>query len=136
MIIKGIPKAQKRHRHTKRGIVYDPSSPDKKEYIKQLLDQKPEKPYDQPISIAVEFVMPYPKKHYRSGKYSHILKINAPTRHSIKPDLDNLIKLLLDVLQDAEYIKDDSLITNIFAGKKYGEDPHTEFEIYTTGDHE
>ena len=135
MIIEGTPKAQKRHRHTSRGIVYDPSYKDKREYIKQLLDKKPSKPYDKPLSIVVQFVMPYPKKYYRSGKYSNILKINAPRIHSIKPDIDNMLKLLLDVLQDAEYIKDDSLITNIFASKRYGKDPHTEFEIYQTGEH-
>ena len=140
MIIKGIPKAQKRHRHTNRGIVYDPSAVDKKEYIKQLQFLKPDKPHNSPISLKVVFVMPYPKKYYRSGKYSHILKHNAPKLHAVKPDIDNLIKFLLDVLQDAEWIKDDSIITNISAQKVYGQTAHTNFiisqETLTNGEHD
>ena len=65
MIIKGIPKAQKRHRHTKRGVVYDPSSSDKKNYLSKLSSHKIPT-YSGAISMIVKFVMP-PKFNINIG---------------------------------------------------------------------
>ncbi len=135
MIIKGIPKAQKRHRHTKRGVVYDPSSSDKKNYLSKLSSHKIPT-YSGAISMIVKFVMPYPKKYYRTGKYSEELKPNSPIHHTARPDVDNLIKFLFDVLQDAGWIKDDSTISGVFAKKEYGKTAYTEFEIYEIGDND
>lgn len=134
IIITGIPTAQKRHRHTRSGIVYDPSSSDKKKFILKLLDHKPSQPIKGDLSIIIKFVMPYPKKYYRSGKYKDQIKASAPSDHSVKPDLDNLIKFLLDVLQDAKIIENDSNICEILAKKVYGKNPRTEFDLCSKGD--
>lgn len=37
-----------------------------------------------------------------------------------KPDIDNLVKAVLDALQDAEVLKDDSLVIGIMASKYFG----------------
>ena len=132
--ITGIPSSQKRHRHTRSGIVYDPSSSDKKNFILKLLDHKPDKPINGSITILITFVFPYPKKYFRSGRYKDLLKDNAPKHHAVKPDLDNLIKFLLDVLQDAKFIDNDSRICEILAKKCYGKDPRTEFDLCETGE--
>ena len=120
----GKPKALKRHRPSARGGYYDPSSNDKKDIMLQIAKFKPKIPLLGDIILSIRFTMPYPKKYYRTGKYSHLLKDNAPKHHSIKPDLDNLVKLISDVLQPGFYV-DDSQICQIYAEKMYGKQPNT-----------
>ena len=120
----GKPKALKRHRPSARGGYYDPSSKDKKDIMLQIAKFKPKTPLLGDIMLSIRFTMPYPKKYYRTGKYSHLLKDNAPKHHSIKPDLDNLVKLISDVLQPDFYV-DDSQICQIYAEKMYGKQPNT-----------
>ena len=76
--------------------------------------------------------MPRPKKHFRTGKYSKVLKNNAPMLHSVKPDADNLAKLVLDVLENAGFYKNDSQICQLQIEKLYidvEEEPRTEIHI-------
>ena len=75
--------------------------------------------------------MPIPKSFYRSGKYSHLLKDRCKNivYHSIKPDLDNLVKYMADVIQGKDrFILDDSQICILKSEKLYGE-PRTEVTI-------
>ena len=85
--------------------------------------------------IGVYFYMPRPKSHYRTGKRSHVLKAKAPVYHSVKPDIDNLIKFYADLFSKNFY-KDDSQICIIQAIKAYSNNleyynyhPRTEVEI-------
>ena len=77
--------------------------------------------------LKLVFFMPRPKSHYRTGKYKHILKDNMPERHSITPDLDNLVKMVADIIQP-QMIVDDSQICMLQAEKIYGK-PRTEVII-------
>ena len=120
----GKPKALKRHRPSARGGYYDPSSKDKKNILLQISKFKPKRPLAGDIILSIRFTMPRPKHHFRTGKYSHLLKDHAPKYHSIKPDLDNLVKLISDVLQPDFYV-DDSQICQIYAEKMYGKQPNT-----------
>ena len=72
------------------------------------------------------FYMPRPKSHYRTGKYSHLLKESCKDiiNHSVTPDLDNLIKYISDVMNKGFY-KDDSQICSIQAEKKYSDPART-----------
>ena len=63
--------------------------------------------------------MPHIKSHYRTGKYAHLLKDNIPKLHSCKPDLDNLVKMIADIIQP-QMICDDSQICILQAEKLYG----------------
>ena len=92
----------------------------------QIAKYKPKTPFAGDIRLSIRFTMPIPKSWYRSGKYSHLLKdkFKGIRNHSIKPDLDNLIKLISDVLQPQFYV-DDSQICEIYAEKIYGERPNT-----------
>ena len=73
--------------------------------------------------------MPRPKHHYRTGKFAKELKgyCKDIIYHSNKPDLDNLVKLICDILQP-QIIKDDSQVCVLQAEKRYGE-PRTEVTI-------
>ena len=125
--IKGKPKALKRHRPSARGGYYDPSSKDKKDIMLQIAKFKPKRPLAGDIILSIRFTMPRPKHHSRTGKYSHLLKDHAPKYHSVKPDLDNLVKLISDVLQPDFYV-DDSQVVKLQAEKVYGK-PRTEIII-------
>ena len=72
-----------------------------------------------------------PKSHYGTGKNKDILKErfqNIPCTK--KPDIDNMIKFVLDALQGQNgYFLDDSQVIRIFAEKIYSQDPRTEIMI-------
>jgi Holliday junction resolvase RusA-like endonuclease len=46
-----------------------------------------------------------------------------------RPDLDNLIKFVLDAAQDAGIFHDDAIIVSLIARKLFSNDPRTEFTI-------
>ena len=122
----GSPKVLKRHRPSARGGYYDPSSKDKKDILLQIAKYRPKQPFAGDIRLSIRFTMPIPKSWYRTGKYKHLLKdkYKGIRNHSNKPDLDNMIKLISDVLQPNFYV-DDSQICEIYAEKIYGERPNT-----------
>ena len=126
--IKGSPKAQKRHRHTKRGFTYDPSKGDKKDFLALMHAEAPKQPLKGDISLKVTFGMPYVKKHYRTGKYSGELKPNPPLAYTNKPDIDNMLKFVMDAGNNVVWY-DDSQIWKVEMEKVYSEIPSTTIEI-------
>ena len=131
-IIKGKPKALKRHRSTRTGRMYDPSAKDKKQIWLQIAKFKPKTPLAGDIMLKLIFTMPRPKSHYRTGKFKHLLKdgYEAVINHTFTPDLDNLVKLIADTVQGKDrMIVDDSQICMLQAEKIYGETPMTEVII-------
>ena len=103
--------------------MYDPSATDKKEMWLQIAKYKPKQPLKGDISLDVTFYMPRPKSHYRTGKRSHVLKAKAPVFHSVRPDLDNLIKMLLDTISGKnKMVLDDSQICALASIKVYSDD--------------
>ena len=73
-----------------------------------------------PIKCILHFYCKRPKNHYRTGKSSHILKDTAPKYNTNNKDLDNMVKFVLDALNDKLYT-DDSLIFEINCSKTYSE---------------
>ena len=128
--IHGKPIALKRHRPSARGGYYDPSSKDKKQIWLQIAKHKPKMPFAGDIMIKLVFTMPRPKNQYRTGKYKHLLKDNVSEYHSYKPDLDNLVKFLLDTISGkGRMICDDSQICMLQAEKVWGFTGKTEVVI-------
>ena len=128
--IHGKPKALKRHRPSARGGYYDPSSKDKKQIWLQIAKWKPKMPFAGDIMIKLMFTMPRPKNHYRTGKFKHLLKDNVPEYHSYTPDLDNMVKMICDVIQGkGRMICDDSQICMLQAEKVWGFTGKTEVVI-------
>ena len=132
MEIQGNPIPQQRHRHFKFGT-YDPCKKDKEKFlIKALKDYNYNKSFNHlpllnAIHISIKFYMKRPKSHYRTGKYEGIVKdqwIEIP--HTKKPDIDNLIKFVLDALSGQNgFFLDDNLIESIYAKKIYSDNPKT-----------
>ena len=128
--IPGNPIPLKRHRVSKNGGMYDPSSKDKKQVWLQIAKYKPKRPFAGDIMIKLVFTMERPKNQYRTGKYKHLLKDNVSEYHSYKPDLDNMVKLICDVIQGKDrMICDDSQICMLQAEKVWGFAGKTEVVI-------
>ena len=134
-IIMGDPIPQKRHRMG-RGFSYDPSAPDKKRVRTELLlSNKKKFIHKGSVNMFITFFMKRPKGDYRSGKFSHMLNKNASLNHIKKPDIDNLLKFIMDCCNGIIY-KDDSQVNRCSVTKIYCnqngsgvKEPQTHIEI-------
>jgi Holliday junction resolvase RusA-like endonuclease len=113
------PVSLKRHRHRLKGGTYDPSKKDKDDFIK-VIENFPEEKMTKPIKCVLNFYCKRPKNHYKSGKNAHMLKDTSPKYNINNKDLDNMVKFVLDALNDKLYT-DDSLIFEISCSKMYSE---------------
>ena len=113
------PVSLKRHRHRLHGGTYDPSKKEKEDFIKAI-EGLPTAKMTKPIKCILNFYCKRPKSHYKSGKFSNILKDTAPKYNINNKDLDNMVKFVLDALNDKLYT-DDSLIFEINCSKLYSD---------------
>ena len=114
-----IAKARARLRYGFRKRFFDPQHHDKLSQRIELERQfGAQREFDGPIAMNVIFYMPI----MRSTQY----KADAPMFY--KPDLDNLIKWIWDVMQSVVY-KNDCIIAELTTKKVYGNDPRTEIYI-------
>ena len=128
------PMSQQRHKARRAGkkiFMYDPSSKDKAKFREHCSDQAPKYPLEGPISVSMTFSMPRPKSHFRSGRYSHLLKDNVPSLHVSKPDIDNMVKFYLDAMTGT-FWEDDASVCTIEASKIYSEDGLVEIEYWNS----
>lgn len=72
-----------------------------------------------PVRVSLVFTMPRPKSHYRTGRYSDELRVDAPTHHSHRPDVDKLARAVLDALTPVAYL-DDGQVARLLVEKVYG----------------
>ncbi len=154
--IPGNPTAQKRHRTVTRGrdgkplpypIQYDESESDKGDFLSLCMANRPKQPIEGLVIISMAFWMMIPKgyskkfkaavteweqnrPHDLSGRPLALHKsFNQPLAHIKRPDVDNLIKFVLDALKGT-YWKDDTQVQIRCAFKLYSHSPRTELEIY------
>jgi Holliday junction resolvase RusA-like endonuclease len=113
------PVSLKRHRHRLKGGTYDPSKKDKDEFIK-CIENLPEQKMTKPIKCILQFYCKRPKSHYKTGKYSNVLKDNSPKYNTNNKDLDNMVKFVLDALNNKLYV-DDCQIIEINSIKSYSD---------------
>lgn len=114
---------------------YDPSKKDKgkfKKSVEKVIEDfmfLTDCPTTKEIMIQMEFHLPRPKSHFRTGKFKGILKKDAP-KYPRKPDIDNLAKFVLDALNDYIWV-DDSQVTTLFLRKVYAneDEPHTMLKL-------
>jgi Holliday junction resolvase RusA-like endonuclease len=113
------PVSLKRHRHRLKGGTYDPSKKEKDEFIKSI-ENFPSEKMTKPIKCVLNFFCKRPKNHYKTGKFANILKDTSPKYNTNNKDLDNMVKFVLDALNDKLYT-DDSLIFEISCSKLYSD---------------
>lgn len=99
---------------------FDAQAKDKLAHGLYLINQHGDEPlFDKTIEIDITFYMAIPKT---------IGDRQISIHHSKSPDLDNLIKFLLDAIKDV-LITDDRIIWKIYARKYYDKNPRTELTI-------
>lgn len=106
-------------RHTSRGIVYKTPALKACEtrYMSALLPYRPDEKITGPVSLKVDFIFGARQKKDRN-------------RYKVtKPDTDNMVKTLKDVLTTCGYWKDDAQVVIEVYSKKYGVNPETKIEI-------
>jgi crossover junction endodeoxyribonuclease RusA len=81
-----------------------------------------------PVRLGVIFGLPRPKGHYGTGRNADQVKLSAPHFPAGRPDLDKLLRALLDGLTAGGAWVDDAQVAIISALKKYGE-PGCRIEI-------
>lgn len=143
IIIPIEPKAQKRLRFSNRfGHVVAYEARDMREWKKSIVAYL-KKHYrgdflDVPLGVTLAFYMRAPKATAqeptkRAGeKRKRVYNFYKAERlrHFKKPDIDNLVKAVLDcVTQSGVIWKDDSIISELLAVKYYSDNPRTEFII-------
>ena len=129
-VLETAPIAKTRPRFTTKGrfpVVYDTQTQKKKMFQvlirNEMLIQSIQEPLQGVLKLSVTFYMPIPQS--TSKKKKNALE---GTYHSRKPDLDNLIKFLLDCFNGV-LIQDDNCIASIHAEKRYSINPRIEIEI-------
>jgi Holliday junction resolvase RusA-like endonuclease len=124
VFVHGIPKAQPRPRMTRTGHTYNPDTAKAwKEAIQAVFLPIRKEPIDDAVYIIVYFYMPRPKG---------MKKQDATAPHTKKPDIDNLLKAVMDALTDIKIWRDDSLVYFIQAHKWYaGDMPGAHISIST-----
>ncbi len=74
---------------------------------------------DGPIGWIVAFYQTRPKCHYRTGKYSHLLRDDAPTMPIVNPDASKLLRSTEDALTGVLWVDDNRIVT-AYKAKRYG----------------
>jgi Holliday junction resolvase RusA-like endonuclease len=142
VVLSGPPKAQQRPRIGKASrssfvngkiitlpVIYNPSQKEQRQMkavLKEVVQPHIEASnqdvvFQNPVSIkaVVKFFLPRPKCHFHRGNRSMMNIIqNKMNSHIGKPDLDNLLKFILDSMEGVVY-RNDSHITSIVSEKSY-----------------
>ena len=85
----------------------------------------PDVPYTGPLAVNLRFQMPIPKQ---TTKKQRALIESGLSFHTKKPDLDNLIKLILDALNEVIW-QDDKQIVRLTTEKEYDNQPGIWVEV-------
>lgn len=107
VIIPGDPLSQKRHRTTKKGHRYDPSSSDKQVIRNWFLPHKPAEPLKGLLRVTIIAFFRTPKSWSEAKKKRAEGKYRGKT-----PDSDNLEKIVFDALNKYIYHDDAQIVSN------------------------
>ena len=129
--IPGPPKGKARARHTKGGFTYTPEETVQYENLAKTCCHNVMTcpPVQGMVQVGIIAYYPIPKsasKKKRAGMESGKL------RPIVKPDLDNVMKVVCDALNQIAY-RDDSQIVAASLVKMYSNTPRVEVEIIDVG---
>ena len=121
LTVHGTPAPQGSKRHVGRGVMIESSKKVKpwREAVKwaaiERMDRSKseyggfgqEEAFAGPVTVEIDFYFVHPKSGKRRGT------------HSVKPDIDKLLRSTFDALKDAGVFEDDSRICDVTARKHY-----------------
>lgn len=134
VFIPGEPCAQGRPRFSTAGgfdRAYDPAkSRNYKAYVKAVCADAAEKQgwlfnTDLPLEVELIAGLSIPSSKSKKWKQAAAEGVEKPTK---KPDVDNLIKIIMDALSGVIY-KDDKQIIKMSVEKRYAEQPGVTLEV-------
>jgi Holliday junction resolvase RusA-like endonuclease len=77
-------------------------------------------PLEGPLQVGLGFDLARPKSHYGTGKNAGKLKASAPQWMATAPDIDKLVRAVLDAIGDAgTWWFDDGQVAQLTASKRY-----------------
>jgi Holliday junction resolvase RusA-like endonuclease len=121
-VVPGVPKAKGRPRMTRAGHAYTPAATAQAEQDFLVLAMRHfPRPLSGPLRIDLSFTFPVPASW---SKKKQAAALGLELAHESRPDLDNLIKLVLDALNGRAWV-DDRQIYNLSAAKCYGQAAET-----------
>lgn len=81
-------------------------------------------PFACPLVVSAVFYLPRPAGHFGSGRNAGQLRPAAPAYPAVKPDLDKLVRGVLDALSEAGVWRDDAQVVALGeVAKVYGDKP-------------
>lgn len=129
--ILGNPFGKERPRFTRRGKPYTSDKTSNYEQVVALAYKskygRTKFPPDSALGIDIKAYMPIPK---RTPKYKLPDLVSGKLRPTVRPDWDNIAKLICDALNGVVY-DDDRKICEARVQKFYGETPKTIVTVYT-----
>ncbi len=129
-----VPQGSKRgiiHRTTKRVVLIESGGSRLKAWREQIRGQARLHfglPKAGPISMTLQFSFRRPANQMKGG----VLKESAPAEHLVRPDLDKLVRAVLDGLTGVAF-DDDSQVTHMVAFKRYAHPEVDEYEGVVIG---
>ena len=127
--VPGEPRGKGRPRFSKAGHTYTDSETRAYEDKIRAYYHKAHGGYRVPdgafISVTVIAVLPIPKSATKAKRAAMMARTILPSR---KPDVDNILKAVLDALNGVAY-KDDARVWQTSCTKFYGENPRLEIAI-------
>jgi Holliday junction resolvase RusA-like endonuclease len=82
--------------------------------------------FETPMQMQLSAYYPIPKSW---SKKKRQMAIDGEIYPNVKPDLDNVLKAVLDALNGVVYV-DDSQVINLVATKRYSTDPRVEVYVH------
>ena len=125
--VRGLPAPQGSKTLTRYGALMESSKkvkPWRQDVIHAALEAYAGNPFNEPVSVSIEFIFPRPKSHYGTGKNSETIKPKAPLFCTSKTngDIDKVCRSTFDALSvssGGSIIMDDSLVVSVKALKRY-----------------
>ena len=85
-----------------------------------MMERAPREPIDGPVAVVWSAAFERPKSHFINGNRERgTLKNDAPSLHAVKPDIDNVEKLLFDAATKAGMWTDDCRVCHASGVKGY-----------------
>lgn len=118
--VEGRPQAWQRPSRNKAGRMYNPNATGQQRFADICKDKITRKFSDSAaIGLEVDFYFKRPLTHFKRNVYGDLVrKVDAPNRCTMKVDVDNLGKFVMDALTGVAY-DDDRQIVRLVLTKRY-----------------